>query len=263
MNLSPVSRTAILTLIARVVASEKKNAIYPDPMAVLCLDRLISVASEEEQRWINREMRVYGGIQAHHAIEGAYRAKVYDGSANRFIADHPHCTVINLACGFDTRFWRIAHENCRYIELDLPEVIALKREILKDQLSYELMGCSVMDVSWIDQVTASGNSHFLLLAEGLFPYLPEPDVAQLFQRLTQMFTRSQLVLDIIPQKYMKGLWKMMIRLETKISWGGLDVPWVFGIKDPHDIESYAPALRVLGYVKASGGPIITVSINAT
>jgi len=262
MDLSPVSRTAILTLIARVVASEKKNAIYPDPMAVLCLDRLISVASEEEQRWINREMRVYGGIQAHHAIEGAYRAKVYDASANRFIADHPHCTVINLACGFDTRFWRIARENCRYIELDLPEVIALKREILQDQLAYELMGCSVMDVSWIDQVTASGNSHFLLLAEGLFPYLPEPDVAQLFQQLTQRFTRSQLVLNIIPQKYMKGLWKVMIRLETKISWGGLDAPWVFGIKHPRDIETYAPGLRVLGYVKASGGPIITVSINA-
>jgi O-methyltransferase involved in polyketide biosynthesis len=261
MDLSPVSRTAILTLIARVIASEKKNAIYPDPMSILCLDRLTSLASEEEQRWINREMRVYRGIQAHHAIEGAYRAKVYDESANRFIADHPQCTVVNLACGFDTRFWRITHENCRYIELDLPEVITLKREILKDQVSYELIGCSVMDVTWIDQVTTNGKSHFLLLAEGLFPYLPEPDVALLFQRLTQRFTRSQLVLDIIPQKYMKGLWKVMIRLETKISWGGLDAPWVFGIKHPRDIESYAPGLRVLGYVKASGGPIITVSME--
>jgi methyltransferase (TIGR00027 family) len=262
MDLSPVSRTAILTLIARVVASEKGDPIYYDPMAVLCLNRLISVASEEERNWIIREKRIYSGIQAHHAIAGAKRAKVFDDSTNRFIADNLQCTVINLACGFDTRFWRIAHENCRYIEIDLPEVIAIKRELLKDHPDYDLIGCSVLDTAWMDQVTANGNSLFLLLAEGLFPYLPEPDVATLFQQLTQRFTRSQLVLDIIPQKYLQGLWKMLLRLETSITWGGLDVPWVFGIRQPRDIESYGPGLKVLGYVKASAGPIITVSINA-
>ena len=66
MKLSQVSRTAILTLIARVVASEKKNSIYNDPMAALCLERLMSMASEEEKRWIIREKRIYGGIQASH-----------------------------------------------------------------------------------------------------------------------------------------------------------------------------------------------------
>lgn len=262
MNISQVSRTAILTLIARVVASEKQNAIFNDPMAVLCLEGLMSMASEEEKRWIIREKRIYGGMQVQHAISGAKRAKVFDDSANRFIADNPQCTVINLACGFDTRFWRIANENCRYVEIDLPEVVALKREILKDQPGYELIGCSVLDASWIDQVTANGNSRFLLLAEGLFPYLPKPDVTHLFHLLTQRFVRSQLVLDVIPEKYLRGLWKMVLRLETKLTWGGLDVPWVFGIKHPRDIESYGPGLSVLGHVKGSAGPIITVSINA-
>jgi methyltransferase (TIGR00027 family) len=262
LNISQVSRTAILTLIARVVASEKDNTIYNDPMAVLCLERLMSVASEEEKRWIIREKRVYGGMQVHHAIGGARRAKVFDDSANRFVADNPQCPVINLACGFDTRFWRLANENCRYIEIDLPEVVALKREILKDHLSYELIGCSVLDTEWIDQVTANGNSRFLFLAEGLLPYLPEPDAIQLFQRLAQRFACSQLVFDIIPEKYLKGIWKMVLSLETKLTWGGLDVPWVFGIKHPRDIESYESGLRVLGHVKGSAGPIITVSINA-
>jgi O-methyltransferase involved in polyketide biosynthesis len=261
MDISNISKTAILTLIARVVASEKQNAIYNDPMAVLCLERLTSLATEEEKCWIDKEKRTYGGIQAHHAIQGAWRARVFDDSAKRFIAGNPGCTVINLGCGFDSRFWRIANDNCRYIEIDLPEVVALKREIFKDQLVYELIGCSVLDPSWIDHVTANGNSGFLLLAEGLFPYLPGPDAIQLFQRLAQRFTRSQLVVDIIPVKYMHGLWKMAIRLETKITWG-LDVSWVFGIRDPRDIESYATGLNVLGHVNASGGQIITISINA-
>jgi methyltransferase (TIGR00027 family) len=261
MNISQVSRTAILTLIARVVASEKETAVFNDPMAVLCLERLISIASAEEKNWIISRKRFYALISAHDAKAGARRSKVFDDTANRFIAANPQCTVINLACGFDTRFWRIADENCRYIEIDLPEVVALKREILKDQLGYELIGCSVLDASWIDQVTTNGNSRFLLLAEGLLMFLPKPVVIQLFQRLAQRFARSQFVFDMVPEKYLRGLWKMLLRLETRINWG-LDVSWVFGIKDPRDIESYGPGLRVLRAVKGSAGPIITVSINA-
>jgi len=260
MDLSQVSRTAILTLICRVVASEKENSFFNDPMAVLCLQRLISIASAEEKNWIISRRRFYGGISAHDAMAGARRAKAFDEITKRFIAANPQCTVINLACGFDTRFWRIAHENCRYIEIDLPEVVALKREILKDQPGYELIGCSVLDATWIDQVTANGNSCFLLLAEGLLMFLPEPDVKQLFQRLAQRFARSQFVFDVVPEKYLRGLWKMLLRLETKINWG-LDASWQFGIKQPGEIESYTPGLRVLGDVKGSAGPIITVSIN--
>ena len=262
MSLAPVSRTAILTLIARVVASGRANANFHDPMAVVCLDGLTTIAPAEDRRWIIREKQIFEGIQARHAVAGARRAKVFDDSANRFVAENPQCTVINLACGFDTRFWRIAHENCRYIEIDLPEVVDLKREILKDQLGYELIGCSVLDASWIDQVTADQNARFLLLAEGLFSYLQKPDATRLFRLLAQRFDRSQLVLDIVPESYTKGLWKTVLGLETRYTWG-LDISWVFGIKHPRDIESYAPGLRVLRDVKGSAGPIITVSINAS
>lgn len=231
-------------------------------MASLLLERLISIASAEEKNWIVSRKRFYAGISARDAKAGARRAKVFDDTANRFILANPQCTVINIACGFDTRFWRITNENCRYIEIDLPEVVALKREILKDQLGYELIGCSVLNASWIDQVTANDNSRFLLLAEGLLMFLPKPDVIHLFQLLAQRFSRSQFVFDMVPEKYLKGVWKMMLHLETKINWG-LDVSWLSGIKDPRDIESYGPGLRVLADVKGSAGPIITVSINAT
>jgi len=122
-----------------------------------------------------------------------------------------------------------------------------------------MIGCSVLDASWIDRVTANGNSRFLLLAEGLFPYLPKPDAIQLLQRLAQRFARSQLVFDTIPEKYTKGLWKKLLGLEIKYTMG-LNFSWVFG-KHPRDIESYGPGLRVLEDVKGSVGPIITVAIN--
>jgi len=261
MNLSQVSRTAILTLITRVVASERATTLFNDPMASLCLEKLISLASEDERRWIINRKRFYGGISAHDALAGAQRSRAFDEAANQYIAANPGCTVVNLACGFDPRYWRIGHEHCRYFEVDLPEVIALKRELLKEHLNYEMIGCSVLDAAWIEQVTAGRHDHFLLLAEGLLMFLPKPEVIQLFQRLAQRLVNSQFVFDVVPEKYLHGVWKMLLRLESRINWQ-LDAAWVFGLNEPRAIETYAPGLSVLHSAKGSAGPIITVGIAA-
>jgi hypothetical protein len=66
---------------------------------------------------------------------------------------------------------------------------------------------------------------------------------------------------MVPEKYTKGIWKTLFRLHARIDWG-LDVAWVFGIKNPQDLEAYGNGLKVIGEEKGSAGPIITVSINA-
>jgi O-methyltransferase involved in polyketide biosynthesis len=260
MNLPQVSQTAILTLVCRVVESQKKKPVFNDPMAVLCLERLMSVSSEEEKKLIIKWKKMYGGIQARDAKARLRTVMSFDSIVNLFVSNHPGCTVINLACGFDTRFWRIENEKCQYVELDLPGIIELKREVLKDHLTYELIACSIFDTAWIDQVTSNGNSNFLLLAEGLFMYLPQQDATRLLQEIARRFTRSQLVLDIAPEKYTKGLWKRLIHLES-IVWG-IDVSFVFGINNPRQIESYGNGFKVIGDIKGNVGSIITVSINA-
>jgi O-methyltransferase involved in polyketide biosynthesis len=260
MNLSEVSRTAILALLCRVVESEKKNPVFNDPMAILCLERLMSISSEEEKNRIMKWKKMYAGINAHDARARALTARSFDNIASHFISNNPGCTVINLACGFDTRFWRIENEKCKYVELDLPEMIDLKKEMLNDHLDYELIGCSVLDPSWIDKVTSNGNSNFLLLAEALFYYLPKQDVTSILQVIAQRFNRSQLVMDMAPEKYTKGLWKRIIQIESRV-WD-IDVSFVSGINNPHDIESYGNGFKVIGDVKGNVGLIITISINA-
>jgi O-methyltransferase involved in polyketide biosynthesis len=260
MNLSDVSRTAILTLLCRVVESEKKNPVLNDPMAVLCLERLMSISSEEGKNRIMKWKKMYAGRNTRDARARALTARSFDTITSLFISNNPGCTVINLACGLDTRFWRIENEKCKYVELDLPEMIELKREILRDHLDYELIGCSVLDTSWIDRVASNGNSGFLLLAEGLFYYLPKQDAIRLLGVIARGFSRSQLVLDMAPERYTKGLWKRIIQLHSRV-WG-IDVSFVSGINNPRDIESYGNGFKVIGVVKGNVGPIITVSIDA-
>ena len=259
MNISEISQTAILTLVCRVVATEKQDPSLNDPMAVQCLDKLMSISSQEEKNRINKWKKMYGGIQAHDARARARTVTSFDRISDHYISNHPGCTVINLACGLDTRFWRIKNGMCRYIELDLPEMIDLKREIFKDQLGYELIGCSIFDTTWIDRVTENGNSDFLLLAEGLFMYLPAQDATRLLLEISRRFERSQFVLDMAPEKYTRGIWKWMLGLESRV-WG-LDVALTFGINHPEDMAAYGEGFKVIGVEKGSIGPIITIAIN--
>jgi len=142
--LSDVSKTVIATLRSHVIESQKKRPVINDTMAGYCLDKLALLASEEDKPGIFTK-KLSPSLTSYIAI----RARKYDAVVNEFISKNPGCTVINLGCGFDTRYWRIDNRNCEYFDLDLPEVIEIKREILKDKLEYDMISSSVLDSGWI------------------------------------------------------------------------------------------------------------------
>lgn len=78
--LSDVSETAIITLRARTIESQKHNPVIRDDMSSITLSRHI-----------------------------ALRARKYDFYAKEFLAKHPGELVVGLGCGFDTRYWRVSN----------------------------------------------------------------------------------------------------------------------------------------------------------
>ncbi|MBN1455111.1 MAG: class I SAM-dependent methyltransferase [Methanomicrobia archaeon] len=241
MELTDVSKTAIATLRSRVIESQKSTPIINDPMAAYCLDKLFSLVSEKEKiLLLNRELPT--SLTNHIAL----RARKYDQIVNNYISNNTSCTVINLGCGFDTRFWRINNEKCTYIELDLPEIIALKKEILQEHLSYELMGCSVLDPSWIEKVTSKSNKNVIFIAEGLFMYLPKLEVINLFGTLSKRFYHSQIVLEVVTEKFTRGIWKKIVEMKIKRVLGlNAGSSYNFGIKNALELESYGNGIKVI------------------
>jgi O-methyltransferase involved in polyketide biosynthesis len=240
VNLTDVSKTALVALRCHVLESRKPTALIHDPMAGYCLDKLRLYASEDETALLfNR--RLSSALTSHIAI----RARKYDTTINDFIARHPSCTVVNLGCGFDTRYWRIDNQHCEYMELDLPEIVEMKREVLGEHLRYELIGCSVLDPSWIDRVTLKGNSNFLLAAEGLFMYLPKVKVMALFKTLAERFLESQILLEVVTDKYTRGLWKKIVVLKMNKELGfDAGSSYNFGVRNGLELESYGKGIRV-------------------
>jgi len=241
MKLTDVSKTAIVTLRSHVLESQKNRPIINDPMAKYCLDKLVLLAMEDEKALLfNRKLSL--SLTNHIAI----RARKYDSITNDFISKNPSSTVVNLGCGFDTRYWRIDNKKCEYIELDLPELVEIKKDILKDHLSYELIGCSVLDSSWIDRVTSKGNRNFLLIAEGLFMYLPKVDVINLFKTFSERFYHSRIVLEVVTEKYTRGIWKKIAIMKVKKELGfAPGSSYNFGVKNAFELESYGNGIKVI------------------
>jgi methyltransferase (TIGR00027 family) len=241
MELTDVSKTAIVTLRCRVLESQKKKPLINDPMARVCLDRLVSFASEDE-RALLFDRKLSPALTGHIAL----RARKYDAIINDFISKNPACTVINLGCGFDTRYWRIENEKCTYLELDLPDLVELKKAALQGHLSYELIGSSVLDTSWIDTITAKGNRNFLLVAEGLFMYLPKADVMNLFRVFSERFAHSQIVLEVVTEKYTRGIWKKIVIRKMRRQLGfDSGSAYRFGVKNAAELESFGRGIKVI------------------
>src|SRR5512141_3098273 len=203
--LSEVSETAIITLRARTIESQKNNPVICDEMSSICLGKIgLLLPEETRKRLLGRKMS--STLSRHIAL----RARKYDFYARDFLAKYSDGLVVSLGCGFDTRYWRASDRAWQYVEVDLPNVIEAKREILQGRIEYVTIGCSVLEDQWIRAILAIQNRHVLFLAEGLFMYLPQKEVEGLFRKLSESFSTSCIVFETVNKKYTQGMWKKIV-----------------------------------------------------
>ena len=85
-------------------------------------------------------------------------------------------------------------ENTRWVDIDLPEVIELRRKVQPEFLpgrDYSLLGIDVLDEDWMHEISTDGP--VLVVMEGLLSYLPEDNLKWLLQQPCQNFRSSELI----------------------------------------------------------------------
>ncbi|OBK19677.1 class I SAM-dependent methyltransferase [Mycobacterium asiaticum] len=179
-HLDGISETALLTLHQRATEAARPDGIIDDPMAIELRDS------------IDYDYDHFG--RTHQAT--ALRALAFDDAAGKFLAAHPRGTVVALAEGLQTSFWRVDNGQLAWLSVDLAPIVQLRRQLLptSDRLRY--CAQSALDYSWMDLVD---DTHGVLItAEGLFQYLQRTAVFDLIQHCASRFPRGQLVFDSVP-----------------------------------------------------------------
>ncbi|MBN1166108.1 MAG: class I SAM-dependent methyltransferase [Methanospirillaceae archaeon] len=188
-----------------------------------------------------RSRRIRSDIVTHIAM----RAKKYDEYVQEFLGTFPHGVVVNIGCGFDSRFVRIDNGLVQYYDLDLPEIMAIRSRFFTDSDRYHSIASSILEFSWINAISGH-HGPFLFLAEGVFMYLPENDVRDLVRRLTQMFPGSELVCEVVNKKWLSGIYRRIVefKLQRELHLG-LDVTYQSGLAHSNEMEEWDLRIRFL------------------
>ena len=86
----------------------------------------------------------------------ALRALAFDNYTRRYLVDHPAATVVALAEGLQTSFYRLdatgVGDQFRWLTVDLPPIIELRNKLLPHSDRVSVCAQSALDFSWMDRV---------------------------------------------------------------------------------------------------------------
>lgn len=176
-----VSDTAYWVAFYRFIESERKDAIFRDPYAKLLIgEHGKKVSSSIKRRFAKYS---YWSVIIRTPIIDDYILKYTDQGCK---------TVINLGAGLDTRPYRLAlSPEIQWIEVDFPEIIALKNKKIQDQepkCKVERIGLDLSDHAERERLFNELNHRVgpaIILTEGVIPYLTEDAVVSLANDLTK------------------------------------------------------------------------------
>jgi O-methyltransferase involved in polyketide biosynthesis len=184
--LTGAAETLLIPLYNRAIESQRPDAIMKDERAAALVARLSYDFSQVEK------IRMTQGNKTARIM----LTREMDRYARDFLTCHPKAVVVHVGCGLDLRYERVDDGRVEWYDLDLPEVIELRRDLVGDEEGrYHLLGCSVLEDAWLEALNVHAGRPVLFLAENVFVYLEEAQVRSLVLRLRDRFPGAELVFD--------------------------------------------------------------------
>lgn len=213
-TLSGVPITLMLTTRARVDEHHRPDGILPDPIGA------------DWWRSLPWDSALDGLYNPFSQLCWAVRARLIDDMVQQHLAAHPQAVVVELGSGLSTRYYRVGQSSQGWLELDLPEVIALRRQFDRESDHHRFLPASALGLNWLDEVPDCPPKSLLVVAEGLLMYFEPHQVQSLITALKQRFLGATLVFDAVGG---------VTRGKTARQLSALDAPLKWFIRNEHDL----------------------------
>lgn len=197
-----VQETLIIPLYSRKLCSELYPNLYRDEMAVHLIDQIDYDFSQVEKK-------SHGLMQRFGSLEVAMRQNDLAWEVQNYLADHPDAAVVNWGCGLDSTGRACDNGSCKIYNLDFPDVIAVRNQLLPAGDREENIPCNLNDT-----------------ASGVFYYFLTEQVRTLVQAMADSFPGGVLVFDAANRTAVKMIAKTWLR-SAKIQ----DVGAYFAVSD--------------------------------
>ncbi len=220
-----VQETLVIPLFGRLVCSERFPELFSDPEAKRICDSL-DYDFEEKRKKMESPAGLFG------ALEVAQRQYDLICEVKDYLQEHPKAAVINLGCGLDDSFSKADNGQCKGYNLDLPDVITIRNELLPAGEREINVPCNLNDFSWMDRINAENGAVFF--AAGVFYYFKTEEVKTLFAAMASRFPGAVLAFDSCNERGAKMMRKTWLK-EAGIA----DVRAFFSLEDPDELKGWS------------------------
>ena len=205
VDLSGASETMLQSFYARAQHSLHPKHKFYDEKAVEVIQKI-----DYDFSHAAKDRTMSSGVLA--------RTLVLDELVANFIAQNPVCTVVNIACGLDTRVYRVDNGKLRWYNLDLPNVIELRNQLFEETRRISTIGASALDGAWVSQIEVQEKALFVI--EGLSMYLTAAEVGTILGIIRDGFDDATVMMECIAP-----VWVGKQRVEKSITKTGARFQW--------------------------------------
>ena len=224
-----VQETLIIPLYGRKVCSDHFPHLFNDPEA----ERICSMLDYDLQEK-GKKMESMAGLFG--ALEVAQRQYDIQCEVKDYLKSHPKAAVVNLGCGLDDTFTKCDNGLCKGYNIDMPDVIKVRNELLLAGEREVSIGCDLNNDNWMDEIDASDGAIFF--ATGVFYYFKTEDVKTLFCKMAKRFPGAVLAFDACNKRGAKLMTKTWLK-EAGIS----QVDAYFSLEDASELKSWSPDFK--------------------
>ena len=197
-----VQETLVIPLYSRKLCTELYPNLFQDETAVRLIDQIDYDFSEVEKN-------SHSLMQRFGSLEVAMRQYDLAFEVRDYLKDHPNAAVVNLGCGLDGTGRSCDNGSCKIYNLDFPDVIAVRNELLPAGEREENIPCNLNDTEWFSQIDASGGAVFF--ASGVFYYFLTEQVKALVQKMADAFPSGVLAFDSANRTAVKMIAKTWLK----------------------------------------------------
>ncbi|MGP4111765.1 class I SAM-dependent methyltransferase [Streptomyces sp. 4N509B] len=228
VRLGTVQETLLIPLYGRAVDQSREEPVLRDPRAAELVEA------------IDYDFARFDGLPS--LLGAVVRTALFDHWTRAFLTDHPDGTVVEIGTGLNTRYERVDNGRATWFDLDLPDVIDLRRALFAafpDSPRRTMLAASVTDPAWPRAVAADRGAPVLLSAEAVLPFLTVQEVRGTLALLADHFPGARLALDsagpaiVSDQANHDALSKVAARMR-------------WSCPDPAEVTAWLPGATLLG-----------------
>ena len=218
-----VSETLLIPVWARAMETKRKDGLISDAYAV----RIIQELPYDYAKYSSNGWRTQIGI--------AVRTRLLDRVVGQFFADHTDGIIVNMGCGLDARSYRMDNGSALWLEIDLPEVIAVRRAFFDEDERHRFIEGSVLEMDWLDSIPQG--RPLLFIAEGLLMYLQPESVRSLVCALAERFDGAEFVFESIGKALVGNT-----KIHDTVSKCG-NAPFIWGIDSGVELAEWSDSVQ--------------------